>query len=86
MIRHAFLELRTAIASDFNDNGKMKLNAIYFEQNADGSIQNKIRYLNNETDKTNFKMLFDNKQIFVFVNPDEVINIDETTILEWNEL
>ena len=83
MIRHAFLELRPAIASDFNDNGSMKIGAVYFEQSCNGSIQKQIKYLNQQTDKAVFKQLFDNHQIFVFVNPGEAINIDEETIVEY---
>lgn len=86
-IRHAFLALRKAVAKDFTTvDNKPLFGAIYFCMNSKGNIENKINYLQPEIDLQTFKTLFDNGQIFVFENPNEVINIDEQTIVEYNEV
>lgn len=86
MIRHVFLEIRESIAEDFRDsNGYPLYGAAYFIQNADLSISKKINYLLPETNKVEFKQLFADGRIYVFANPNEVINVDQCTILEWNE-
>lgn len=87
IIRHALLELRVAVAKDFKTKkGDTKLGAVYFIQNCNLSIEKKLHYLDEETDKEEFKQLFEQKRIYVFANPNEVINISETTVKEWNEV
>lgn len=87
MIRHAFIELRRAVADDFKTkDGKALFGAVYFVQNCDLSIGPKIHYLNDDTNKDEFKGLFNDGRIFVFANPNEVINVDEVTVKEWNEV
>jgi len=86
MIRHAFVELRTAEAKDFKDaNGYPLYGAVYFVQNCNLSIKPKINYLQPETNKVDFKALFDDGRIFVFANPDEVIKVSQETLVEWNQ-
>ena len=87
MIRHALIELRRAIAMDFKDKNKCtKYGAVYFIQNPDLSISRKINYLIPETNKVDFKNLFEAGRIFTFANPDEVLKVSEVTVKEWNEV
>lgn len=79
MKRMALIDLRPAVASDFTINGLPKWGAVYFQQSATGVIERNILYLQPETDKTQFKLLFDQGQIWVFKNASEVVKmcIDE---------
>ncbi len=38
-----------------------------------------------ETNKVEFKALFDDGRIFTFANPGEVHNVSEVTLHEWNQ-
>lgn len=86
MIRHILLDLRTAIAKDFKDANNCTLyGAVYFVQNCDLSISKTIHYLMPETNKVEFKALFDDGRIFTFAKPDEAVNVSEITVKEWNQ-
>lgn len=87
MIRHALIELRPAVAEDFKDaNGYVLYGAVFFIQNCNLSIDNTINYLQPETNKVTFKELFNDKRIFVFAKPTEVLKVSEETIVEYNKL
>lgn len=87
MIRHVFFPIRLATANDFKTtDGKAFLGKVYFIQNYDLTIDKKLHYLNEQTDKELFKALFNENRIFVFENPNEVIKVDECTLQEWNEV
>ena len=86
MIRHALLELRQAVADDFKDQNNYPLyGAVFFIQNCNLSIDKKIYYLMPETNKVEFRELFQAGRIFTFANPGEVLKVSEMTIKEWNE-
>jgi hypothetical protein len=87
MIRHAFLALRPATADDFKDkDGNTLYGAVYFIQNCNLTICKKLNYMQLSTNKVEFKELFNEERIFVFANPDEVVNVDECTVEDWNEI
>lgn len=87
MTRHALIELRPALAEDFKDaNGYPLYGAVYFIQNCNLTIDTTINYLQPETNKVDFKELFNANRIFVFAKPSEVIKISEETIVEYNQI
>lgn len=58
--------IRLAKAEDFkNSFGQKKIGAIYFEKSAFGTIHPQPRYLDDQTNLSQFKILFDSQQIFV---------------------
>lgn len=87
MIRHAFFAIRPATAEDFKDkDGNTLYGAVYFIQNCNLTIDKKLNYMQLTTNKIEFKGLFNENRIFVFANPNEVINVDECTVEDWNEV
>ena len=86
MIRLVLMDLRLAVATDFKDaNGNTKFGTVYFIQNCNLSIEPKIYYLMPETNKVEFKELFNEDRIYTFANPQRPKSIWQQTIREWNE-
>jgi len=60
------IKLRPAVAEDFKTiNGIKKTGVLYFEKSATGIISPFPRYLNEDTDLKQFKILYNKCQIFV---------------------
>jgi hypothetical protein len=74
MERYVMMKLRTANKNDFADiDGNKKIGVLFFQQNSKGVIEQKPCYFSENTEMVNFKELYANEQIFVPVNPNEVI-------------
>ena len=58
--------LRLAIANDFKTfDGKRKIGMMYFLQSAHGHIETTPHFLNDDTNVSDFKNLFNHNQIYV---------------------
>lgn len=69
-----YIELRPAVRDDFADQfDRKKIGTAYFLQNAAGVIEKKVNYFNENTDLDDFKRLYANNQVFVMLNPNEVL-------------
>lgn len=76
MEQQVVLKIRIAKKTDFSDQfGNKKIGAVYFCENSKGIIEEKINYFTNDTDMLTFKQLYANNQIYVFINPFEVVEI-----------
>jgi hypothetical protein len=76
MERQVVLKIRIAKNTDFSDQfGNKKIGTVYFCENSKGIVEEKINYLTIDTDMFTFKQLYANNQIYVFINPFEVVEI-----------
>ena len=74
----AVMKLRIAIATDFaNKDKSKKIGTLYFQQSVTGEIEPQPQYFTNNTDMSQFKLLYSKNQIYV---PMQLF--DEVEILE----
>jgi hypothetical protein len=75
------MKLRIANKDDFaTEIGTKKIGTLYFEQSVTGAIEHFPKYFTNDTDMTQFKILYASNQIYVPVAPFEEVPILEEEI------